>query len=256
MNNFLLSLKKCCIGLLLILVSFNLWGWVLGVEPSDSIGDVVIDGADDVVSCSSTADIRTDDTSYRKGGYCILVCHRWDLQWQGVWNNSGDCELDELSVGSWAEVLNAIDQDGIGTTRLPTIKELVRIFDYSNSASGDPALPVGHGKVDGFFNFSTKGNHFRAWLQVENQSTAFVDGYLISSTYRNIAADGGDVGDASPKILGIEIETGKVVAFDQNLNLCTELTSSGACAVDDNSDGDNIDKYDVDVYAFKVSELP
>ncbi len=237
MNNFLIGLNKYIFGVLFLLLSVNLWGWTTGFAPSDRT-----DSVGGIFSCSIAAEINaSENDSYRKGGgTCVTVCHRWGLKWEGNWDSgSPQCKLNNASTESWEDLLNNVDPDGSGSTRLPTIKELVRIFDYS-SISSDIAMPAGSGVSGGF-----KGTIFRSWLQAENRSVTFVDGYLISSTYRNIAADGTN-GDSEPKILGIEIETGKVVAFDQDLKLCGVLNTSGECA---NSTVENI-------YAFKVSELP
>lgn len=247
--------------MVLMAVSGNLLGWTTGASFNDSL---VADPVSGIPSCSAKAKVHTSGSekdAYRKNKQdCEFYCHRWGLLWEGVWkSSSSQCKLGDVSsvsevtgAGDWAGTLNTLNSKFESkSTRLPTIKELVRIFDYTSFTANDPAFPG-----DDLVSAGEKGTLFRAWLQKNNSELTYLTGYLISSTYRNIAADGGDVGDASPKILGIEIETGKVVAFDQDLNLCTELTSSGGCAVDDNSDGDNIDKYDVDVYAFKVSELP
>ncbi len=215
----------------------NLLGWTTGVEPLDDIGTDEISG---LLSCSSEAGIHDEDGklgAYRKGSWCTLVCHRWGLKWQGLGFGANNCYLDELSAAdNWADALNSADSLDDGATRLPTIKELVKIFDYSNSTANDPALPAGHDQDEN----ETKGTLFRAWLQLDNTNQTFLTGYLISSTYRNING-----GETTPKILGIEIETGKVVAFDQDLKLCGALNTSGECA----------NPTDVNVYAFKVSEL-
>jgi hypothetical protein len=109
-------------------------------------------------------------------------CHRRNLVWQlgsdvplAQWN-------PELGGDAW---------------RLPTIKELSRLVDYSGITSdGEEALtgqPLILNMFSGAFNF-----------QVDNA-------WLISSTYRDID---GDATNGQAQIFGINMGTGEIAAFD------------------------------------------
>lgn len=239
MNNLLNVTFKIAKCTLILLVVLNTAGWVSGEELND---ETSVD-ASGIESCTKGVDIT--DYIYLKRTRVEDECHRWGLVWRGILgttaSNIGRHEFRELSSETWASVLNLaeLNDDGVTReeTRLPTIKELVRIFDYTViseeavAGKGSLAVPAGD-------------HHFRSYLQETVSDAAVLKGYLISSTYRNINA-----GETTPKILGVEIQTGKVVAFDQDLKLCVSLTAGGVCNIPDPAD-------DVKVYAFKVRELP
>ena len=239
MNNLLnvtFKIAKCTLILLAVL---NTAGWVSGAEPGDST--TAVSG---IESCIKN-DILGNDGVYNKVTDVEDECHRWGLVWRGVLGTSASNIrrhiFRELSGETWAAVLNLaeLNDDGVTReeTRLPTIKELVRIFDFT-------VIPVEVVAGKGSLAVPAGDHHFRSYLQADRFDAAVLTGYLISSTYRNING-----GETTPKILGVEIQTGKVVAFDQDLKLCVSLTAGGVCNIPDPAD-------DVKVYAFKVRELP
>jgi hypothetical protein len=243
MNNLLAVTFKIAKCTLILLAVLHTAGWVLGEEPVDATDP---DAPSGIKSCTLGVGTQPLSGAYSKNTGVADECHRWGLVWRGILGASNPAINNhifrELSdANTWAGVLNLAelnDDETSGATRLPTIKELVRIFDYT-IIPVDVAAGVGLAVPAG-------DDHFRSYLQAAEDNTAVLSGYLISSTYRNIASDGGNVGDNIPKILGIELQTGKVVVFDQDLNLCVGLNNTGACDTTE----------DVNVYAFKVKTLP
>ncbi len=209
---------------------------------------------------SCTASVNNEKGVYDKTD-APLSCQRWGLEWHAYWRAGTDLSNKVLSeVGynfdheteignqkpdwtghAWHEILELADPDldpdpeheNYGTTRLPTIKELIRIFDF-NTTAGTPAVPA-------------SDHAFRAWLQIETNIEGFLDGYLISSTYRHINSLEMNGADKRLRYLGVEISTGKVVAFNEKLRLCESLTATASCIKP---------AVDVNVYAFLVSALP
>ena len=231
MNNFYNALFKIAKCTLILLAVLNTAGWVSGENPVDSTEP---DGG--IISCITYVS-RPFDEYYSKSTSIADECHRWGLVWEGILGTTS-YQINrhifrELSSETWASVLELADPNNDGATRLPTIKELVRIFDYT-------VIPVevaaGKGLAVPALDY-----HFRSYLQADIWDPEVLTGYLISSTYRNINA-----GERTPKVLGIEIQTGKVVAFNQDLTWCEELSTGGGCET----------STDVNVYAFRVRELP
>jgi hypothetical protein len=115
-------------------------------------------------------------------------CHRRNLVWQLGSKNESDVAMP---LAQWNPEL------GGDAWRLPTIKELSRLVDYSGITSdGKGALtgqPLIVNMFSGAFNF-----------QVENA-------WLISSTYRDID---GDATNGQAQIFGINMGNGEIAAFD------------------------------------------
>jgi hypothetical protein len=140
-------------------------------------------------------------------------CHRWGL----VWKAGPDVLQDNWKPGAVTELY-----------RLPTIKELVRLYDYTGG-TGFASNPVIKSYID---------------LMIETQSGVE---WLISSSYRDIDGDYDVPGDPTAfygrlQIFAINISTGEVKTFetgyrssgDYKLRLCAGLNSSAYCTVDDN----------------------
>jgi len=218
-----------------------LCAWTIGGSPLDETGTI-----SGVKSCtSSVADTALDSGVYSKAS-AGEECHRWGMKWMPFSGTTLDDVRDtfinpesgntapEDSEFNWQIMLQKADPDDSGNTRLPTIKELVRIFEYNS----DPLVRSSAGVPI--------GDHvFRAWLQADENSDATLTGYLISSTYRHINC--GELNGSTKRIryLGVEIGTGKVVAFNGALKLCGPLDDSAACTL----------RSDVAIYALLVGNI-
>ncbi len=227
-----------------------LCAWTIGVKPTDVTSELNF-----VKSC--TVSVATTLLGYTKGD-APTECHRWGLKWsfEGVTSTKVLTSLitgDSPATGddnnpvsqAWHIILKKADPIDDGARRLPTIKELVRIFEYNNDNKSTAGVPA-------------TDHTFRAWLQADDGSKSVLDGYLITSTYRHInstSGNNGEVDGSRKKIryLGIEIGTGKVVAFNAKLFLCESLI--------DSDNGTNVDadcikpSPAVSVYAFYVGPL-
>ncbi len=129
-------------------------------------------------------------------------CHRWNLVWTPVDGTQSDWQ-PEVDGGGY---------------RLPTIKELVRLFDYT-SGDGLATNPI-----------------IYSWMTGISETD-----WLISSSYRDIDGDydqhNGQTGRL--QIFAINISTGEVKTFEpgkksgaDGLDLCTGLDSNGNCTLD------------------------
>lgn len=222
-----------------------LCAWTIGASPSDETGTI-----SGVKSCtSSVADTEVGSGVYSKAA--VEECHRWGIKWVPFGGTTLDDVRDvhinpengntvtEDNEYNWQIMLQKADPDDSGNTRLPTIKELVRIFEYDSDplVRSTAGVPI--------------GDHvFRAWLQADENSDATLTGYLISSTYRHINSTSGNNGEKDGskdriRYLGVEIGTGKVVAFDGSLKLCGPLNASAECTL----------ASDVAVYALLAGKL-
>lgn len=146
-------------------------------------------------------------------------CHRWGLVWNATLLSGAKNKQTQ-----WTPAITLDSNVTFDTThyRLPTIKELARLYDYTGS--GFAAHPVIYDKLT---------DHIANWL--------------ISSSYRDV--DGrynsedqtrdvwGATYDDHLQVLAINIKTGEIRAFDPfNLNLCKGFISAvGACELDSTS---------------------
>lgn len=212
-----------------------LCAWTVGGANTDSTANI-----GSVKSCTTTvAPIST-------GGYdkdtAPSECHRWGLKWSihgadKKPSNVNDLgEPDDTREDDWILTLLLSDPDSDGEPRLPTIKELVRIFEYNKDERSPAGVP-------------TTDQVFRAWLQ-EDANINPLTGYLVSSTYRHI--NNGEIDSVSGdngkrvRLLAVEIGTGKVVALDGTHRVCESLSTTATCTYP---------ATDANVYAFFVGSL-
>ena len=167
------------------------------------------DNGDELVTDTKTVngvDRCDSPSSAYPSGVFPSLCHRWGL----VWN------LNELADPS--DWLPGSVSDGY---RLPTIKELVKLYDYTGgSGFAINELIYNHIVVKGALGSSN---------------------WLLSSSYRDI--DGNyDVtsGSGRLQIFAINTLTGEVRAFEpgqksgtDGLRMCTAVASNGDCTLDD-----------------------
>lgn len=172
-----------------------------------------VNSSDEYDRCDTATNIYTDPL-----GDVPNFCHRWNLVWEKL-------EGDQLD---WAP-----EAGGAGY-RLPTIKELVRMFDYTGG-TGLAANPI----ID-------------YWL--DGLETPDKKEWLITSSYRDIDGDYDQHDGESGRlqIFAINIATGEVKTFEpgkkslilNDLQLCESLNNDGS--------GDcNLDSSHT-VYAIKV----
>ena len=145
-------------------------------------------------------------------------CHRWNL----IWGFDGTIDAaDSYKVTLTPQV--DWNPEVVTDFRLPTIKELIRLFDYSGS-QGITDSVIAHWLSNGCRDLSddaltSVGDDGTSCDQVgialkDNSAAkynALKDGYIISSTYRDI--DGVD-GNSFAHFFGIRIKDGKVVLFE------------------------------------------
>lgn len=212
---------------LLILVSVSLINqviaWPSPVNMTEDLGDNSTDFNKYVVDADTAYD--RCDTSIADYGLVTVpsICHRWNLVY----------ELEGTPT-DWASTLS------VETHRLPTIKELVRLYNYTEK-SLDPLI--------------------KRMIDVDDNPSA--DDWLISSSYRDIDGyygkrDDDDTGRL--QIFALNAVTGEVKTFEpgeksddpNRLLLCVSLGENGDCT---------FDSTDRDIYALKVNrtrlnELP
>lgn len=201
----------------------SLCAWTVGTQPVD-------EGTIEINSCTASVEFFEERDAIYKKANAPESCQGWGLTWHGYWSGNDDANAKSLSnvgyedpdnkVHAWHKILQLADPLQDGATRLPTIKELLRIFDFNDGS--DAAVPA-------------SDHVLRAWLQAEAENVAILDGYLISSTYRHINSEAGNDGEMTSggrkriRYLGIHIDTGQVVAFNEKLKLCNDLDTDGSC---------------------------
>jgi len=217
--------------ILFSMIALNTQAWPAAVDWSNDTVTPITRTIDEeegktIPSCTSTDNHETDQ-GY--AGYPDL-CHRWNLIWGMDGNLSNESKGDEVTV-----TLNRIIDWNPAVAagyRLPTIKELVRLFTYDGSAGIQDAvlrkwLTLGcndQGEVvdgDGILC-----NNVAITLRDSGDVAALTvnkEAYLISSTYRDIDGVKEDVIDSGPssgrwngrlQIMGVRISDGKVVTFE------------------------------------------
>jgi hypothetical protein len=141
-------------------------------------------------------------------------CHRYNLIWGFHGEIVTGAIILERQIDWNPSVTNLIETDN----RLPTIKELIRLFTYSGSQGIlDPIIKnwLDNGCRD-TTGAVTPCSEVGITLQDRDRNAApkyteTKDGYLISSSYRDI--DGVNSNSGS-QIFGIRIKDGKVVVFE------------------------------------------
>ena len=207
--------KKIFLILVLPLVSQLSQAWPVALDWSaDNNGDQSDKHTVDVYSRCDTPMSEYEDN---KGVIAPPdYCHRWNLIWGFVGNiNAGQSYKVTLDPQvDW-------NPEVVTDFRLPTIKELIRLFDYSG-LGGITDSVIAHWLDKGCRDTTvttTEGGDDESCDVVgitlkdsaASPLNASKDGYLISSTYRNI--DGVD-DNRFAHFFGIRIKDGKVVVFE------------------------------------------
>lgn len=217
---------KKTVFILLCMYSTLLLAWPAAIDlnadngDSNSVEDVyhlfAVDGVE-YDRCDTSMDYYSaDDPDLRVRPD---ACHRWGLVWNTtLLSGTGNQQTQ------WTPAITKGSGVSFDTThyRLPTIKELARLYDYTGN--GFAAHPVIYDKLT---------DHLASWL--------------ISSSYRDVdgrydSADQtrdvwGATYDDHLQVLAININTGEIRAFDPyNLNLCKGFIGTvGACELDSTS---------------------
>ncbi len=210
-----MSYRKVFLILCVTFSATHAWGWLDPVDFSADNGDEL--------STPRHAVKGYDRCDTGLGEYSLSTvpseCHRWGLVWK---------------AGSTTVETNWKPGAVPSGYRLPTIKELVRLYDYTGGTG---------------FGSNTV---IRSYIDGMNPALTGVE-WLISSSYRDIDGDYDVPGDPTTfygrlQIFAINISTGDVKTFEtgyrksgsQGLRLCTALadgmSSSGLayCSTDEN----------------------
>lgn len=154
---------------------------------------VTATSGDDYDRCDTATNIYTDT-----GGEAPDFCHRWNLVWEPITDDQNDWTPEAGEAGY----------------RLPTIKELVRLFDYTGG-TGFAVNPI-----------------INSWLT----TTVDKKEWLISSSYRDIDGLYDANNNNRLQIFAINIATGEIRTFEpgdksgaNRLDLCEELNELGEC---------------------------
>jgi hypothetical protein len=141
-------------------------------------------------------------------------CHRQNLIWQLGSKNATSGVAETLS--HWNPELG-----GDANWRLPTIKELSRLVDYSSYSKGKEAL-----------------NDQPLILNMFAEVTLFTpsNSWLISSTYRDID---GDAANGQAQIFGINMGTGEIATFDTVISSTSQEETIGAIEILSENEGDS-----------------
>jgi hypothetical protein len=221
---FLKYLNKCMLVLTLLLASAQLMAWPAALDFNADIGNGDVSG-NQIIHNINTTDIllRCDAAKSSWEGEAPTTtppeqCHRWGLIWKPV-----SYSLNTLKISSDDDELEDYhpDADIIGDNwRLPTIKELTRLFNYEGTVAGSTVT-----------NNGITGNPVLVeWLS----ETTVADGFLISSSYRNISGDAG-VEDKRNQIFVIKVSNGRILTAtpgrtdtSQSMKLCLGMTTDGS----------------------------
>jgi hypothetical protein len=234
------SLKPIyAIACLFLLYSGHAAAWPAAVNFTSDLGNgdghaVTKTGGPNILRCDSAS------TYWEQGGNEAGItpesCHRHGLIWAAVSETSAIIVTSDNQEAYNPSVAG-------GGWRLPTIKELVRLFTYGTY--------VDAGDGDAVKNYGITDPVISAWL------SGVTEGYLISSSYRNL--DGAvNTSNTKNDIYAVHISSGRVVAVypgpSGNIRLCLGLKGSvGDCQ--DFTGGKNdaaIDYATKDFYALKV----
>jgi hypothetical protein len=192
-------LKPALLGFLSLMVPLA-QAWV---TPVDMNADHEGSGNNTITTSLGELD-RCDTVLDGYTGSIPSQCHRRNLVWQ----------LGSKDGGNVAQPLAQWDPElgGEANWRLPTIKELSRLVDYSSYSKGKEALTDQPLILKMFPSGLTPSN---AWL--------------ISSTYRDID---GDAANGQAQIFGINMGTGEIATFDTVNNSSVADVSEQAVAHD------------------------
>lgn len=178
-------IKPLLLGFLSLMVSLaEAW-----VTPVDMGADHEGSGNNTITTSLGSFD-RCDTVLDGYTGSIPTQCHRRNLVWQ-LGSKSGD-PVAAVPLAQWNPELG-----DDANWRLPTIKELSRLVDYS-SVTGSGGALTGQPLIINMFPTEAAGfTPSNAWL--------------ISSTYRDID---GDAVNGQAQIFGINMGTGEIAAFD------------------------------------------
>lgn len=151
----------------------------------------------------------TDLANYTSG--FPTQCHRRNLVWQ-LGSKDGDNIAQPLA--QWNPELGGDDN-----WRLPTIKELSRLVNYSN-VTGDVGALTGQPLIIKMFPSGLTPSN--AWL--------------ISSTYRDID---GDAANGQAQIFGMNMGTGEIAAFDTVISSTSQEETIGAIEMLSENEGNS-----------------
>jgi hypothetical protein len=198
---------------LMLLTSLPLWahGWPAAVNWSaDNEGDTT---QKHTVGTYDRCDTPMSNYSDGQGGGAPQQnCHRYNL----IWGFSGVLSGLDITLERQIDWNPNVTFDSETDSRLPTIKELIRLFTYNGSQGIlDPIIKnwLDNGCRD-TTGAVTPCSDVKITLQDRYAELAYnevKEGYLISSSYRDI--DGVNGNEAS-QIFGIRIKDGKVVVFE------------------------------------------
>jgi hypothetical protein len=242
---FIKYIKKCMLVLTLLLASAQLMAWPAALDFNADIGNGDVSG-NQITHNIDTTDIllRCDAAKSSWEGDAFVKtppqqCHRWGL----IWKPATDTP-DSIKISSDDDKLKDYHPDAaiIGANwRLPTIKELTRLFNYEGTVAGNTVT-----------NNGISGNPVLVeWLIKDNATVA--NGFLISSSYRNISGDAG-VKNKRNQIFVIKVSNGRILTAtpgrtnnNESMELCLGMTTD-----DNRKEGKCERELAANFYALKV----
>jgi hypothetical protein len=215
------------IACFLLLASGHTAAWPAAVNFSTDLGSgdghaVSKTGETNILRCDS---VDTFWESAAEGKEAPDSCHRHGLIW------AAESDDPEIIVAGDKQTIYNPSAPG-NDWRLPTIKELVRLFTYGTYVDADNG--------DAVKNYGITDPVISAWL------SGVTDGYLISSSYRNLDGEV-NTDDTYNDIYAIHISSGRVVAVypgpSGDIRLCLGLKGSdGNCQDFENGNSPNSKK--------------
>jgi hypothetical protein len=222
---FLKYLNKCMLVLTLLLANAQLLAWPAALDFNADIGNGDVSG-NQITHDDDSADIllRCDAAKSSWEGDAFVKtppqqCHRWGL----IWKPASD-SIDSIKIEVDDDELEDYYPDAgiIGNNwRLPTIKELTRLFNYEGTVAGNTVT-----------NNGISGNSVLVeWLS----GTTVANGFLISSSYRNISGDA-EVVDKRNQIFAIKVSNGRILTATpgrtdtagESMKLCLGMKNDGS----------------------------
>lgn len=189
------------------------------------------DGTGDTNAVNGYARCDVDNQYYTgNDGNAPALCHRWGL----VWIIGGIVKQNKW-LPSGTDTTPTVDSIYIDA-RLPTIKELIRLYDYSGNGfnSATAYTTILGASIESAVSSDFDGTQGKRWL--------------LSSSYRDVDGDydvpaGYEENDEERptgrlQVLALNIETGEIKGFEPGeksegagLMLCTSLSSNGDCSL-------------------------